>query len=74
MSDISNMNELKGDWYKIKGAIKQKWGEFTDDEITTIDGKKEKLVGSLMKKYGMDKEDAKKEATKVWDKYSKSEH
>jgi hypothetical protein len=41
-----NMNAeiLKGQWKEIKGDIKAKWGKLTDDDLTEIEGKEEKLI------------------------------
>ncbi len=54
------MNEdiLKGKWKELKGSVKEKWGDLTDDDITEIDGKTEKLVGILQQKYGYSKDKA----------------
>ena len=59
------MNEdiLKGKWHEIKGGVKEKWGEITDDELTIVDGKSEKLMGLLQTKYGYTKEKAQEEYT-----------
>jgi len=57
------MNEdvLKGKWKEIKGGVKEKWGKLTDDDITQIEGKQEKLLGLLQKTYGYSKEKADEE-------------
>jgi uncharacterized protein YjbJ (UPF0337 family) len=49
-----NMNEdiLKGKWLEIKGKVKEKWGKLTDYDLREIEGKGEKLLGLLQKKYG----------------------
>ena len=49
-----NMNEdiLKGKWLEIKGRVKEKWGKLTDNDLCEIEGKGEKLLGLLQKKYG----------------------
>lgn len=54
------MNEdiLKGKWKEIKGSIKEKWGDLTDDDLTEIEGQTEKLAGILQTKYGYTKEKA----------------
>ena len=46
------MNEdiLKGKWQEIKGRVKEKWGKLTDNDLGEIEGKGEKLLGSLQKK------------------------
>ena len=57
------MNEdiLKGKWKEIKGEVKQKWGKLTDDDLAQVEGKEEKLVGLLQKRYGYAKEKAEEE-------------
>jgi uncharacterized protein YjbJ (UPF0337 family) len=49
-----NMNEdiLKGKWREIKGRVKEQWGNLTDNDLGQIEGKSEKLLGLLQKKYG----------------------
>jgi len=49
-----NMNEdiLKGKWLEIKGRVKEKWGKLTDNDLGAIEGKGEKLLGLLQKRYG----------------------
>jgi uncharacterized protein YjbJ (UPF0337 family) len=57
------MNEdiLKGKWNEIKGRVKEKWGKLTDDDLTAVEGKKEKLLGLLRQKYGYAKDKAEQE-------------
>lgn len=61
--NLSGMNEdiLKGKWHELKGGIKAKWGELTDDDLTMVDGQAEKLLGTLQTKYGYSKEKAQQE-------------
>lgn len=65
------MNEdiLKGKWKELKGGIKEKWGELTDDDITRIEGQQEKLVGVLQEKYGYSKDKAEEEYNNFVDKH-----
>jgi len=60
------MNEdiFKGKWKELKGSVKEKWGDLTDDEITEVEGKTEKLVGILQAKYGYSKDKAQEEYNK----------
>ena len=48
------MNEdiLKGKWLEIKGKVQERWGKLTDNDLGEIEGKGEKLLGLLRKKYG----------------------
>jgi uncharacterized protein YjbJ (UPF0337 family) len=59
----ANMNEdvLKGKWKEIKGGVKEKWGKLTDDDLTQVEGNKEKLLGLLQQKYGYAKDKAEQE-------------
>ena len=52
---------LKGKWKEMKGKMKEKWGQLTDDELAEAEGNQEKFLGTLQKKYGYTKEKAKKE-------------
>jgi len=56
-----NWDTMKGDWKRIKGKIREKWGELTDDEIDKIQGRREQLEGLLQKKFGLAKEEAKRQ-------------
>lgn len=56
-----NMDQLEGKWEEIKGQVKEKWGKFTNDDLTTISGKKDQLLGKLRKHYGYTAEQASNE-------------
>ena len=54
-----NWDTMKGDWKQVKGQIREKWGEFTDDELDQVKGRREQFEGLLQKKFGIAKEDVK---------------
>ena len=56
-----NWDQVKGDWKQFKGKVKEKWGKLTDDDLTTIEGKKDQLAGKLQERYGYGKEEASRE-------------
>ena len=60
---------MKGKWKEIKGGIKEKWGKLTDDDLTQIEGKQEKLLGVLQQKYGYSKEKADEEYKQFMKRY-----
>jgi len=68
-----NMNAdiLKGQWKEIKGDIKTKWGKLTDDDLTEIEGKEEKLLGLLQKRHGYAKDKAEQEYKEFMKRYEK---
>jgi uncharacterized protein YjbJ (UPF0337 family) len=63
------MNEdiFKGKWKELKGRVKEKWGNLTDDDVTRVEGNTEKLVGILQEKYGYSKDKAQEEYNKFMD-------
>ena len=61
-----NMNEIRGKFNEIKGNLKMKWAELTDDDWKMVGGSKDKLIGILQQKYGRTKEQAQKEVNEGW--------
>jgi uncharacterized protein YjbJ (UPF0337 family) len=56
-----NWDMIKGQWKEMKGDAKRQWGKLTDDDLTRIEGDRDKLVGSVQKQYGKSKEEAERE-------------
>jgi uncharacterized protein YjbJ (UPF0337 family) len=48
--------EIKGDWNIIKGSLKQKWAQLTDDDLQLIEGKQDELLGRIQKRTGETRE------------------
>ncbi len=48
---MSNL-KLKGNWNELKGKVKQKYAELTDDDLLFEEGKEDELVGRIQKKTG----------------------
>jgi uncharacterized protein YjbJ (UPF0337 family) len=59
-----NRDILKGKWMQIRGDVKKAWGDLTDDDLTMIDGEKDKLVGKLQERYGYSRERAEQEVSR----------
>jgi len=57
-----SMNKLqfKGSWNELKGKLKQKYAQLTDDDLTYAEGKDEELVGRLQKKLGKSAEEVRR--------------
>jgi len=56
-----NKDILKGKWLEIQGSVKEMWGKLTDNNLGEIEGKVEKLLGLLQKRYGYIREKAEPE-------------
>ena len=53
----SNRRQLEA----IKGRAKEKWGRLTDDDRDVINGRREQLKGKIQERYGLAKDQAKKD-------------
>jgi uncharacterized protein YjbJ (UPF0337 family) len=60
---------LKGKWKQISGDVKQWWGDLTDDDITKVNGQRDKLVGIIQERYGRSKAEAEREVDEFLNKY-----
>ena len=56
-----NWDQIEGNWKQYTGAIQQKWGKLTDDDLSVIAGKRTELAGKLQEYCGIAKEDAHRE-------------
>ena len=53
-------DKIRGNWNQLKGKLKEKYGQLTDDDLAYQEGKEDQLIGRLQEKLGMAKEDVKK--------------
>jgi uncharacterized protein YjbJ (UPF0337 family) len=56
-----NQDILKGRWSQLKGELKTHWGKLTDNDITQIEGQRDKLVGKVRERYGLARDDAERQ-------------
>jgi uncharacterized protein YjbJ (UPF0337 family) len=52
-----NTTEIKGNWNELKGKLKQKYADLTDDDLLYEEGKEDELFGRLQQKIGKTKEE-----------------
>ena len=52
--------KIKGNWNEVKGKIKQKYANLTDNDLLYEEGKEDELLGRLQKKTGQSKDEIKK--------------
>jgi uncharacterized protein YjbJ (UPF0337 family) len=57
--------QIKGTWNEMKGKLKQKYGELTDDDLIFAEGKEDELYGRLQQKLGKTKEQVREEIEKL---------
>jgi len=56
-----NKLELKGNWNEIKGKLKQKYGDLTDDDFMFVEGHEDQMLGRLQKRLGKTEEELRRE-------------
>ena len=61
--------ELEGKWNRVKGAVKQKYGEWFDDDKAFTEGKFDEMLGKMQEKSGRTREDIEREI-RDWDERS----
>tara|TARA_R110002049_G_scaffold305056_1_gene501032 strand:+ start:79507 stop:79953 length:447 start_codon:yes stop_codon:yes gene_type:complete len=49
---MATKEELKGNWNTVVGAVKEKYGEISDDELAQVEGNVDQLVGLVQRKTG----------------------
>jgi uncharacterized protein YjbJ (UPF0337 family) len=63
--DAMNWDRIEGNWKQFTGKVKENWGKLTEDDLTTINGKQDQLVGRIQERYGIAKDEAEKQV-KTW--------
>jgi len=61
--DVFERNVLFGwrNWKQVKGKVKEKWGQLTDDDLDKINGRREQLEGKIQERYGQAKDQVSKD-------------
>jgi uncharacterized protein YjbJ (UPF0337 family) len=52
-----SQQELTGGWTQLKGKIKERWGQLTDNDLSQAEGNVEQLVGMIQRKTGTARRD-----------------
>lgn len=56
-----NNDIFEGKWKQFRGAVKEQWGDLTDDDLDRIAGQRDQLVGRIQERYGIGRDDAERE-------------
>jgi len=56
-----NWDQIAGDWKQFTGKVKERWGKLTDNDLTTVAGKRDQLAGLLQQRYGYAKDKVEEE-------------
>jgi len=52
-----NQDQAKGTWQQLKGEIKKKWGQLTDNDLMEVEGDMDKLAGRIQQRTGDKREE-----------------
>jgi uncharacterized protein YjbJ (UPF0337 family) len=56
-----NWDVIAGDWKQLKAHIKSKWAKLTDDDVQTLEAKKDAIVGKIQERYGIKRDEAERQ-------------
>lgn len=56
-----NWDQISGNWQQFTGKVKEQWGKLTDDDMATINGKRDVLAGKIQERYGIEKDEVERE-------------
>jgi uncharacterized protein YjbJ (UPF0337 family) len=56
-----NWTLIEGKWDQAKADLKARWAKLTDQDIALLGAKKDKLVGKIVERYGIFKDEAEKQ-------------
>lgn len=54
-------NKVSGNWKRMRGVVKERWGKLTHNEIREAQGRRETLNGYIQSRYGIDRDAADKQ-------------
>jgi uncharacterized protein YjbJ (UPF0337 family) len=68
-----NWNQIEGKWKQLSGSAQEQWGKLTSDDLASLTGQKDQLVGKIQERYGIAKAEAEAQAEK-WSKARQTNH
>jgi uncharacterized protein YjbJ (UPF0337 family) len=52
LTPMVNAQALQGQWNQIRGELKKKWGQLTDDDLRFTNGNIDQLIGKIQQRTG----------------------
>lgn len=53
-----NWDIIEGKWDQMKGSLKSAFGKLTDDDLQNLAGKRDRVLGKVQERYGIQKDEA----------------
>lgn len=63
-----NTDRISGQWKQMKGRIKERWGQLTDDDLDVIAGKRDQLLGRIQQRHGIARDEAERQVRQFEDR------
>ena len=71
-------NRIEGNWKQLRGKVREKWGQLTDDDFDVVAGSREQRAGRIQERYGIARDAAERQiddwADTADDSWTKREH
>jgi uncharacterized protein YjbJ (UPF0337 family) len=64
---MQNAQEIEGRWDTLRGKVKEKWGQLTDDDLKMVGGNIDQVLGRIQQKTGAARADIEKYLNDVLD-------
>jgi uncharacterized protein YjbJ (UPF0337 family) len=64
---VVDWNRIEGSWKQLKGRIKERWGDLTDDDLDRIAGRRDQFEGLIQQRYGLTKDQAHRQIEEWFD-------
>lgn len=58
-----NWDQVEGNWKQFRGKVQEQWGRLSDDELDEVKGRREQLIGTIQKRYGIAREEAERQVS-----------
>jgi uncharacterized protein YjbJ (UPF0337 family) len=56
-----NWDIIEGKWDQFKGDVRSKWAKLSDDDMSAVGARKDKLIGKIQERYGVLRDDAERQ-------------
>lgn len=63
-------DRIAGKWKQLRGDVRTRWGELTDDEIDMVAGQRDKFVGKIQERYGIARDEAERQVNEWSDRFN----
>ena len=64
---MDTQGQAIANWEQVKGKIKQRWGELTDNELMEVEGNYDQLVGLVQQKSGEARHEIERFLNEIWE-------